>query len=79
MITRWTLLFLSAWILFAAPATPAPAASPAIVCSQSQQVEYSPAIAIVRARRQPLRLVAPAPAQPPYQPAPANRPPPPTR
>jgi hypothetical protein len=76
MITRWTLVFLSAWILFAAPAAPAPAAAPAIVCSQTQQVEYAPPVASPRLRTCVVPLAAPARALPPYQPAPQNRPPP---
>jgi hypothetical protein len=76
MITRWTLLLLSAWILFAAPAAPAPTGAPAIVCSQTQQVEYAPPAASPRLRTWALPMAAPARALPPYQPAPQNRPPP---
>ncbi|MFN7648709.1 MAG: hypothetical protein ACK5UT_14480 [Acidobacteriota bacterium] len=76
MMVRWTLLLLSAWILFAAPATPSPAASPVIVCSQTQQVEYAPPVAPPRLRSLLRSVVAPARALPPYQPAPQNRPPP---
>lgn len=76
MIARWTILLLSAWILFAAPVPSAPTPSLTIACTQAQTVEYAPAHPTAGAKRRPIPLVSPTPARPPYQPAPANRPPP---
>jgi hypothetical protein len=64
MMLRWTLLLLSAWILFAAPATPSPGASPVIACRQTQQVEYASPVAPSPAESAPFRWSPrPAPAE----------------
>lgn len=78
MLTRWTILLLSACLLLATPAAESVAPRPVIVRRQTQQTEHADA-PLPRATVAPRNNCAPTTtitAHRPYRPAPTNRPPP---